>query len=192
VKKLVFLLLVSCALWAHPAAEAAEHGAHGGGDPLLPAKWVNFAILAGALGFAAVKFGGPALRGQQQAILDNMNVAAKRAEAAAAEAKVIEQKIAGLDVEVAALKSKAQVELAAAAARLEQETAEAIRRVANAAEQEVASAAKFARAELKAEAARLALELAKQKIQARMTGDVQGALVDRFVANLNTQPEARP
>ena len=74
---------------------------------------------------------------------------------------------------------------------MQQETAHAIERLAQAAEQEVASAAKFARAELKAEAARLALELAKQKVQARMSNEVQGALVDRFVANLNTQPEAR-
>lgn len=191
-KRLAFLLFISCALWANPEAEAGAHGgAHGGGDPLLTAKWVNFAILAGALGFVAVKFGGPALRGQQQAILDGMNAAAKRAEAAAAEAKVIEQKIAGLGGEVAALKEKAHVELAAEAARLEQETAQAIQRVAQSAEQEVASAAKFARAELKAEAARLALELARQKVQARMTPGTQSALVDRFVANLNTQPEAR-
>jgi len=192
VKRLAFLLFISCALWANPEAEAGGHGgAHGGGDPLLTAKWVNFAILAGALGFVAVKFGGPALRGQQQAILDGMNAAAKRAEAAAAEAKVIEQKIAGLGGEVAVLKEKAHGELAAEAARLEQETAQAIQRVAQSAEQEVASAAKFARAELKAEAARLALELAKQKVQARMTPGTQSALVDRFVANLNTQPEAR-
>jgi F-type H+-transporting ATPase subunit b len=189
VKRLAFLLLISVAAWANPEAEA---GAHGSGDPLLPAKWVNFAILAGALGYVAVKFGGPALRGQQQAILDNMNAAARRAEAAAAEVKVFEQKISGLGTEVASLKEKAQAELAAEAARLERETAQSIQKLAQSAEQDVASAAKFARAELKAEAARLALELAKQKVQARMTGEVQGALVDRFVANLNTQPEARP
>ena len=188
-KRLAFLLFVSCALWANPEAEAGGHG--GGGDPLLTAKWVNFAILAGALGFVAVKFGGPALRGQQQAILDGMNAAAKRAEAAAAEAKVIEQKIACLGNEVTILKNKAQVELAAEAVRLEHETAQAIQRVAQAAEQEVASAAKFARAQLKAEAARLALELAAAKVQARMSTELQGALVNRFVANLNTQPEAR-
>lgn len=189
-KRLAFLLFISLAAWANPQAEA---GAHGGshGDPLLPAKWVNFAILASALGFVAVKFGGPALRGQQQAILDGMNAAAKRAEAAAAEVKVIEQKISGLGTEVASLKEKAQSELAAEAARLERQTAQSIEKLTQTAEHEVASAAKFARAELKAEAARMALELAKQKVQARMNTEAQGLLVDRFVANLNTQPEAR-
>ncbi len=191
-KRLAFLLFISCALWASPEAEAGAHGGgHGGGDPLLPAKWVNFAILASGIGYVAVKFGGPALRGQQKAILDGLNLAAKRAEAAAAEAKVIEQKIAGLGVEVDLLKDKAQTELAAEGKRLEQETAEAIQRLAHAAEQEVAAAAKFARTELKAEAARLALELAKQKVRARMNTEAQGALVDRFVADLNTQPAAR-
>jgi len=192
VKRLAFLLFLSCALWANPEAEAGAHGGgHSQGDPLLPAKWVNFAILAGALGFVAVKFGGPALRGQQQAILDGMNAAAKRAEAAAEEAKGIEQQISNLGGEVELLKAKAQKELAAEAARLEQETAQSIQKLTQAAEQEVASAAKFARTELKSEAARLALELAKQKVQARMTNEAQAALVDRFVANLNTQPGAR-
>ena len=191
VKRLAFLLFISLAAWANPEAEAGAHGEHGGGDPLLPAKWVNFSILAGALGFVVVKYGGPALRGQQQAILDGMGAAAKRAEAAAAEAKVIEQRISGLGAEVAILKDKAQAELAAEAARLERQTAQSIEKLTQTAEHEVASAAKFARAELKAEAARMALELAKQKVQARMNAEAQGVLVDRFVANLNTQPEAR-
>ena len=189
-KRVAFLLFLSLAAWANPQVEA-DAGTHGGGDPLLPAKWVNFAILAGALGFVAVKFGGPALRGQQRAILDDMGAAARRAEAAAAEVAVIEQRIAGLGVEVATLKGKAQAELAAEAVRLERETAQAIQKLAQMAEQDVASAAKFARAGLKAEAARLALELARQKVRARMTGEAQGALVDRFVADLNTRPEAR-
>lgn len=191
-KRLVFLLFLSCALWANPEAEAEAHGSgHGGGDPYLTAKLVNFAILAAGIGFLAVKFGGPALRGQQKAILDGIGAAAVRAEAAALEAKAIEEKISSLGSEVALLKEKAQSELAAEAIRLEKETAQSIQRLAHSAEQEVASAAKFARAELKAEAARLALELARQKVQARMSTEVQGALVDRFVANLDTQPEAR-
>lgn len=196
-KRAALLLFLSCAVWATPPVPAvhavqAEAGGHGGSaDPLLPAKWVNFAILAGALGFVAVKFGGPALRGQQKAILDDMNAAATRAEAAAVEARAIEQKISGLGAEVAIIRDKAQTELAAQAARMEQETAKSMERLAHAAEQEVAAAAKFARAELKAEAARLALELAQQKVKARMSADVQGALVDRFVANLNTQPGAQ-
>lgn len=191
-KRLALLLLLSCAVWANPAAEAGEHGGgHGGGDPHLAAKFVNFAILAAGLGFLGVKFGGPALRGQQKAILDGMGAAAKRAEAAAAEARELEAKIAGLSTEVARIREKAQAELAAEAARLERETAQAMEKLAQMAEQEVASAAKFARAGLKNEAARLALELARQKVQARMTAAAQGALVERFVANLNTTPGAR-
>ncbi len=191
--RLAFLLLISLAVWANPEAEAGAHGGgHAGADPLLPAKWVNFTILAGALGFVAVKFGGPALRGQQQSILDGMNLAARRAEAASAEVAVIERKISGLDTEVESLKSKAQKELAAEAQRLEQETAQFMEKLVQMAGQEIASAAKFARAELKAETARLALELARHKVQAQIGAETQGALVDRFVANLNTRPEARP
>lgn len=184
---------------AQPAHEAASHetagheaaeghgGGHEAGDPLLPAKWINFAILAAGLGFLIIKMGIPALKSQQQAILDGMNAAAKQAEATTAQAAEIEKRISNLDSEVAGIREKALSELEAEKKRIGEETAVLVAKVEQDATAELASAAKFAQAELKAHTAKLALELAEQKVRARMTPAAQEALVGRFVERLGAK-----
>jgi len=190
-KRLTILLVAAgIGLYAqeHGAAKAETEGheaaSHESGDPLLPAKWLNFAILAGGIGFLAIKLGGPALKAQQKGILDDMSQAARRAEATAAQAAEIEKKIGNLEGEVAGIRAKASEELASESERLKQETAQMIAKVEQAAAQEIASAGKFAQHDLKAHAAQLALELAEQKVRARMDGATQAALVDRFIGDL--------
>ncbi|WP_321473664.1 hypothetical protein [uncultured Paludibaculum sp.] len=191
----LLLLLAGGALWAQEHAEPAKEGheaaGHEGSDPTLPAKWVNFAILAAGLGFLAVKYGGPALTGQQRQILDSMSQASRRAEAAKVQADEMDQRISGLQIEVEAIRQKATGELAAEAARLEQETAQLLVKVEQTAEQEISSAAKLATQQLKATAAKLALNLAAQKIRSRMTVGTQGVLVDRFTQHLGDSRELR-
>lgn len=173
------------------AAYAQEHGEAGaqGGDPFLTAKWTNFAILAAGLGYLAVKAGGPALRGQQRAILDGLAGAAKKAEETAAKAAEIERLVAGLPETIAALKEKAQLELRHESERIEKETAQMIAKAEHAAEQEISSARKFARQELKAVAASLAIDLARDKVKARMNEQTQSALLARFVAEVGSRRE---
>lgn len=196
----LLLMLAGATVWAQEHAEPAkegheaaghESGGHEASDPTLPAKWVNFAILASGLGFLAIKFGGPALKGQQEQILDKMNQASRRAEAAKVQADEMDKRISGLQVEVDAIRQKAATELAAEAARLEKETEQLLAKVEQTAEQEIASAAKFATQQLKATAAKLAVELAGQKIRARMTAGTQGVLVDRFTQHLGDSRELR-
>jgi F-type H+-transporting ATPase subunit b len=196
----LLLMLAGATVWAQEHAEPAkegheaaghETGGHEASDPTLPAKWVNFAILASGLGFLAIKFGGPALKGQQEQILDKMSQASRRAEAAKVQAAEMDKRISGLQVEVDAIRQKAATELAAEAARLEKETEQLLAKVEHTAEQEIASAAKFATQQLKATAAKLAVELAGQKIRARMTAGTQGVLVDRFTQHLGDSRELR-
>lgn len=176
---------------AEPAKEGHEAAAHESEDATLPAKWVNFAILASGIGFLAVKYGGPALSGQQRQILDRMSLASRRAEAARAQADAMDKRISGLQDEVESIRQKAVTELASESARLEQETAQLLVKAEQSAEQEIASAAKLAAQQLKATAAKLALELAAQKIRTRMTAGTQGVLVDRFTQNLGDSRELR-
>jgi F-type H+-transporting ATPase subunit b len=193
----MLLAFAACSLWAQEHGQeakeaggheaAAQEGGHEAGGENLAAKWVNFAILAAGLGFAAVKFGGPALKSQQKQILDDLNLAATRAEAAAAQAAEIDRRVAGLPDEISAVRQKAEAELAAESVRIQADTEHGLAKLAQSAEQEVASAAKLARQQLKAEAARLALQLAEQKIQARMDAGSQGKLVDRFIGNLGAK-----
>lgn len=193
-KRLAMLLTLAAAgVWAQEGHAPAGHEAAGGheaaehheGDPLLPYKWVNFGILAAGLGYLAVKAGGPALRGQQQAILDQLGAAAKRAEAVAAEAAEIDRKVSGLDSEIETIRQKAQAEMDAEVKRYEVETAQMLEKVKQASELEIASATKHATAQIRATATALALELASQKLSQRMSSEAQGALVDRFVKHLN-------
>ncbi len=187
----ILLALAATAAWAQeahqPAHEAQGHesAGHEAGDPYLPYKWLNFGILAAGLGYLAVKLGGPALRGQQQAILDQLGAASGRAEAAAAEAAEIDRKVSGLDEEIEIIRRKAQAEMAAEVMRFEEETAQLLEKVRHASELEIASASKHATQQIKATATQLALELAAGKLRDRMSPDAQGALVARFVRHLD-------
>jgi F-type H+-transporting ATPase subunit b len=180
-RKLVLFLFVAGAAFAAEEGAAAKHE----GGENLPAKWVNFAILAGGIGFIAVKAGGPAFRAKKQAILDDLAEGTRRAEAAAEKAAEIDRRMAGLQDDVAVLRTKANAEMTAEAERLRRETAEQIAKVEHGAELDIASTAKAARQDLKAYVADLALDLARQKVAARMDDATQAALVDRFGRGLN-------
>jgi F-type H+-transporting ATPase subunit b len=180
-RKLVLFLVVACAAFAAEEGGAAKQHE---GDQLLQ-KWVNFAILAGGLGYLAVKVGGPAFRAKKQDILDGLAEGTRRAEAAAEKAAEIDRRMAGLQAEVEVLRAKANAEMTAEAERLRQETAEQIAKVEHVAELDIASSAKAARQDLKAYVADLALDLARRKVAAKMDDTTQAALVDRFARGLN-------
>ncbi len=188
------LVLTAFAAWGQEHAATAEHGAepgaqHGGehGDPLLPYKFLNFAILAGGLGYVFVKVGIPALRGQQSAIAESLTVSARRAEEAAREAAAIEARMNNLDGELAGIRAKAKEELAAEAARLARETEAQLAKVEESMGHEIASAAKSAKSELKSFAAELALTLAAAKLQARLDAPAQARLADTFIQRLEAR-----
>jgi F0F1-type ATP synthase membrane subunit b/b' len=181
-RKLAVFLVFACAAFAAEEGGAAKR--HVGGD-YLPQKWINFAILAGGIGFLAVKMGGPAFRAKKQGILDGLAEGTRRAEAAAEKAAEIDRHMAGLQDDVAALRAKANLEMSAEVERLRLETAELITKVGHGAELDIASAAKAARQELKVYVADLALDLARQKVAAKIDDTAQAALVDRFARGLN-------
>jgi F0F1-type ATP synthase membrane subunit b/b' len=184
IKRLV--LILGCAAVALYAQEGHE-AAHGGGDSQLIYKWINFAILAGGLGYLVIKAGVPALKAQQKSILDGLDQATGRAEAAQKKAAEAEKQIAGLETAVAAVRAKAEAELKAEAVRLQQETASQMAKLEQTAAQEIESAGKNAAQQVRAEAARLALELASARIAQQMTPETQGALVGRFIGSLEKQ-----
>jgi F-type H+-transporting ATPase subunit b len=168
-------------------AMAAEEGAgkKPEGDFLLE-KWVNFAILAGGLGYVAVKQGGPVFRARKLEITESLEVSRRRAEAAAERAADVDRRMAGLQADVEALRAEALVGMQAEGERIGAETAEKMVKLGQANEQEIASATKAARQEVKAAAAVLALDLARQKVVARMDEPTQSALVSRFARGLDS------
>lgn len=182
-KSALFILLLATA-----GAFASEAGGHEGGDPLLVKKIFNFAILAAGLGFVVVKTLVPALRGQQKSILDDLNKAARRAEEAAAHVAEIDAKMAGLNIEIQALREHAQAEMAAEAARFDADTKLHLAKIQAASAYDLASAVKQARQELKAYSAKLAIDLARDRIAGRMDSETQRRIVSGFASRLSAGP----
>jgi F-type H+-transporting ATPase subunit b len=153
---------------------------------LVPWKWANFLILAGALGYAIGKFAPPffAARGAQiREDIEEADALRIKAEARTAE---VERRLANLEAEIAAIREESKTEAEAGAARLSQETTARLAKLQASSEQEIASAGKAARTELKRYSAQLSIGLAEQKLRARMTPQAQDSLVDGFEHSLAT------
>jgi F0F1-type ATP synthase membrane subunit b/b' len=180
------LLLGLFALTSLLASEG-EHGAAASGDPLLPYKLLNFAILATGLGYLFIKFAFPAFRGQQKSIVEGMQQAQRQAEAAEAKARAMDARIANLSQEIEELRKHAAEEMQAEVKRVEADTAAALAKLDERTAQEIAAAAKAAQKALQAHAADLALDLARQKVAARMDSATQNTLVARFVEKLSRE-----
>jgi F-type H+-transporting ATPase subunit b len=85
------------------------------------------------------------------------------------------------------LRTESQVEMQQEGERIRQETAHQMERLQQQATQDLDAAGKNARRELKAYAATLALQLAEQRVRARLNTDTESALVDGFVRDLQKQ-----
>ncbi len=178
----LLLILLSPAVFA---AEEAE-GGHGNSHEML---WrvVNFAILAGGLGYLIKKNAGPLFAARGRAIESEIAEARALVEQSEARARTMEERFSGLGREIEQLRSGAKAEIAAEHARLEREAEQAVRKISALAEREIAAVTKAARLELKSHAAALAVDLAGRKIAGRITPSTQRALVERFVRNLEPQ-----
>jgi F-type H+-transporting ATPase subunit b len=160
----------------------AEEG--GAGQPDMTIwKWLNFLILAGLIGWFAVKQGGPAFAGRKKEIADQL-AAGERAKAEAlAKSRAVDARLANLGADIATLRAESHDEREREAARLRHDFERETDRIRRQSEMEIESAGKMARIELQRFAAKLAVDLAEQKIRARMTPDAQSALLAGFLAD---------
>ncbi len=175
----LFWLVLGCAL----TAAAAEQGGETQRD-MTPWLWANFVILLAALGYLAMKHGGPYLKARQEGI--QKGIADAEAKKADADRRVAEvnARLANLDAEITNLKTQMREEQAQEAERLAARNAAELARIQQQAEQEMESAAKAARLDLQAHAGKLALDLAEQKLRARMNPATQHDLAQGFVDRL--------
>ena len=171
------LILAAAPLLAEEAAgEAAK--------PSLEIwKWLNFAILAGILGYISVKQGGPALRARSKEIAEGL-AAGERAKAEADQrAAEVSAKLANLSSEITNMQTRAREERDSEAGRIRSGATAEIARLQHQASMEIESAGKQARLDVQRFAARLAVDLAEQKVRARMSPEVQASLIDSFVGD---------
>jgi F0F1-type ATP synthase membrane subunit b/b' len=147
--------------------------------------WVNFALLVGGLTYLAKKYGAPFLEARSQKITQDIVEAARvhtEAEARAAEA---DRRLANLESDLAAIRAESQKEIKLQRMHLAEHSSAQIANIRAHSEQEIFAAGKLASLALKRHSAELAVAAAGQKIQARMTPDIQEALVRGFVKNLH-------
>jgi len=143
--------------------------------------WINFALLAGGLGYVIKKNAGPYFA--QRSLEIRKGMADAEAARAASDAKVaeVDRRLANLQTEIEALRRGAQQEAEADAERVRREAAAEVAKIQSHLAGEIASAAKSATLELRRYSADLALALAEQKIAARMSPQTQDRLVGSFV-----------
>lgn len=173
---------LALALAALPAFAQESGGAEK--PSMLIWQVLNFLILAGLLGWFAVKQGGPLLAARSKEITEGLaagEIAKTEADARAAE---VEAKLGNLQKEINALRGSAKEERDREADRIRHDTEAEIARIHHQAEMEIDSAGKQARLEVQRAAAALAIDLAEKKVRARMSTDVQSALLETFLKDL--------
>lgn len=150
-------------------------------------KWANFIILAGVLGYMIGKSGPAFFRRRTEEIQRGISEAAKQKQEAETRAAKVEMRMASLASEIEHLRADAKAEMEKEMARIRQETEQFIARIHAHGEQEIDAHTRHLEKELRAHAAQLAIELAEQRIRARMSGDAQNNLVDGFLKQLDQQ-----
>ena len=180
------------------SAVAQESAAKSGGqvtgeqeNPLTGWKWANFLILAVGLGYLIGKNVPPLFRKQSDEIHAAMAEAAKVKHEAGLYAASVEKRLAGLQREIEALRQQAHAELNAESERIRRETERHLQRIEEQSAQEVALMTRGAKNELKKYAAELAIQLAGERIRARMNPQAEDNLVNGFLRDLNRRSMPR-
>lgn len=195
------LVFPAVAQESHEAAshEASQHEKAGGAEhegsehkDLEVWKWANFAILVGILGYLISKNVAPMLVARSAEIREGL-AAGERAKAEAeAKSAAVDARLAGLEKTLAGMQVEAREEREREAGRIRHETQNELARLQRHEEMEIESTGKLARLELQRQAAKLAIDLAEQKLRARMSPETENTLLDRFVKDIaTTATEAR-
>lgn len=189
-KRRIGVTLLAFGLSAATLFAQEERHAEKGASGLNPVTetvllWANFAILAIGLGYLIKKYGGPFFASRSERIQREIVEAAKVRQDAEARSAEVDRRLASLQADLAALRGESRKELESLERHTTSKASAEITRIQSNAEQEIAAAGKAARLELKRHSAELAVHLAGEKIQARMTPAVQDALVRDFVTELD-------
>jgi F-type H+-transporting ATPase subunit b len=190
---LVFALgmaFTSYVLPQEPAGAAETKQQAEQGDPWLLWKWVNFLILAGGLAYLISKNAPAMFQARSEQIEKTFAEAARMKKEADAQAAAIELRLKNLQVEIDNLRQSARAEIAAQGDRIRRETEQHLARIQEQSAQEIHLMTRGARAELRKYSAELAIQLAEQRIRARMTPDIQQALADGFIEDLRSRTPA--
>jgi F-type H+-transporting ATPase subunit b len=181
-KSRIIRILSAAALSAVPVLAAEESG--GGKSGTIILQWVNFAMLAAILGWLVAKHGGPLIAARSKQIQDGLRTGEKAKAEAEARAAEVAIRVANLGKEIETMRASARDEREREADRIRRESQAEIARIGHQAEMEIETAGKQARLEVQRFAARLAIDLAEQKVRARISPEIQSMLLDGFLRDL--------
>ena len=178
---LALFLMLACAAFvgAQESAQAKEQT-----EPSIAWKWANFAILAVGLGYLARKHLPPFFRSRTAEIQQGITEAQKVKRDAEARAVQVEARIQKLGEEIEQFRTQSREEMRQEGERIRQETAKQLSHLEQQAQQEIEAVGKAARRELKIYAAKLALDLAGQRVSARLNAGTETMLADGFIQDL--------
>ncbi len=175
------------ALPARAAGEAADQ------DPVESPigtvfKWLNFAIVLGALGYLLVKKAPPYFRARADQIAAGIESARVAKAEADRQLREAEAGLARLEDDTAAMRIALQKEFEAEAESLRLAGKQEIERIDRAAEVEIAAARRTALLDLRELAARLSAGRAAALVAQQMTPALRDMLMQRFVDELPAAP----
>jgi F-type H+-transporting ATPase subunit b len=181
----LLLVLLIATLSAH-AAEESTNAANEHATNIF--KWINFAIVAGLIGWIFLKVTPPFFRKNADAISSAITKATAAKTEADRQLREAEGKLARLQQEVTQLRAAADREGSAEAERIRNVTQNDVQKIGAAAKAEIAAAERAARLELKAIAANLAVDGAESLLAKQLTPQAQESLVAAFVKTLEGRP----
>ena len=143
---------------------------------------VNFLMLAGLVAWAVVKFVPPMLRNRNATIQKHLVDARTATEEARARLSGVEERLAKLDGEIAAMREHAEQGAAKEEQRLKVAVEEEKQKILASAEQEISAATMHAQKQLQQHAAELAIEQAARKLV--VSAETDRLLVQGFAQRL--------
>jgi F-type H+-transporting ATPase subunit b len=146
-------------------------------------RWINFAIVLGTLIWAFSKF-GPVARKRADEISEKIAEGTRAREAAEAQRREVQAKLAGVDADVAQMQADANKAAVSEAQRLRAQAKEDAQNIERAGQAEIAATEAAARLELREYAGRLAVERAEALLREQMTPTAEAAVFRAFVDKL--------
>jgi len=177
------LLALACVI--SPALAQEEHPPEPADTTLgFVFRWLNLALVLGALIWAVRKFGAPYFRQSARAISDAIHGAGAARASAERELSEATRQLASVDSEIQELRRAGARESAGEAERLRALAQSEAEKIARAAGAEIEAAERLARQQLRAIAARAATERAAALVRQRMNAAADRALFGAFVGEL--------
>ena len=165
-----------------PPEGAEGGGEHGGHSAVF--KWINFAILAGGLGFVLRKPLAQFFTQRTASIQKSLDEGRKALEMTEAQLKAVEEKLKHFEEEMADFRAAALKDMDEEHARLRQSAALEASKIMESVRVQMDVASKQARLELRLYAAEQSVEMAKKMIVGQMDDSHQKLLASQFVARL--------